>query len=125
MMAEFKNKGCTVIQIGGSDDHVHVLHTLPRTVCIADVISAVKAVSSAWFSERDEKYRHFSWQTGYGSFSVSYRSVDGTKAYIKNQRKRHGTDGVRQDFETEFTTILLRHGHDDYTPEYLFPNRAV
>jgi hypothetical protein len=48
--------------------------------------------------------RNFSWQEGYGAFSVSPSQVATLKKYILNQEQHHR----KQDFEQEFTA-LLRH----------------
>ena len=48
MNAEFKRQGALAIRINGVPDHIHAVHTLPRTQSLAHVIQAVKAVSSGW-----------------------------------------------------------------------------
>ncbi|NJC26997.1 IS200/IS605 family transposase [Neolewinella antarctica] len=124
MAAEFHKWGCKVIEIGGTDDHVHVIHTLPRTSCAADVIAAVKSVSSGWISTVSNKYLGFRWQDGYGTFSVDYRNLTGLRSYVREQRAHHTPKGNYPNFKTEYTKILKSYGHADFTPQYVFPNRT-
>jgi len=56
--------------LGGVGDHVHLLIGLRATACLADVVREVKAVSSRWVHEEIGE-RAFTWQEGYGAFTVS------------------------------------------------------
>jgi len=123
MVAEFKKHGCNVIQIGGVEDHVHVIYTLSRTKTVAEIMSSVKGVSSTWLSRRAAQYAGFEWQTGYSVFSVDYRKLDGLIYYVSHQRERHGPKAKNNSFQYEHTKLLVDHGHEDFTPEYVFPNR--
>jgi len=91
--------------IGGVDDHAHALFNLARTWCVADVVQAVKTSTSKWMKTQDPLLRHFSWQTGYGAFSVSRSNVGVVEEYIRNQREHHR----RQSFKDEFRGLLDRH----------------
>lgn len=123
MSAEFMKLGCIVYEIGGTPDHVHILNTLPRTVSIADVINAVKSVSSKWIKTKGENYEWFSWQDGYGVFSVDYRKMDGVRQYIRKQKAHHAVNSIRLTFREEYSRILVAYGHADFTPEYVFPEK--
>ena len=89
--------------IGGVEDHIHALFNLARTWCMADVVEAVKTSTSKWMKTQGPKT--FSWQSGYGAFSVSRSNVDAVEGYIRNQREHHR----RQDFKGEFRGLLERH----------------
>jgi hypothetical protein len=91
--------------IGGVEDHIHALFNLSRTWCMADVVEAVKTSTSKWIKTQGNIYRNFSWQSGYGAFSVSRSNVDGVYDYIQNQREHHR----RQDFKSEFRGLLEKH----------------
>ena len=43
-----ENLGCHPIEIGGTEDHVHVACSLSRTIAIAKLIKEVKGGSSRW-----------------------------------------------------------------------------
>lgn len=119
--SELTKQGCTVIAIGGTDDHVHLVHSLPRTKTIADIMNAVKSVSSKWIKTKGEQYKEFAWQDGYGTFSADYRKLEGLIHYVRNQRSHHGKQSSKTTFEQEYTKILRAYGHSDFTHKYVFP----
>ena len=69
------NKQGHVIEIGGIEDHVHILASCSPTLALADFIRDIKANSSKWLHE-EKKLLQFQWQTGYGAFTVSYSQRD-------------------------------------------------
>ncbi len=93
------------IQVGGVADHVHLLTTLPRTLCIADFVKEVKRVSTGWIQERAGMFSHFHWQAGYGTFSVSESLIPKVVHYIKNQEEHHR----KVSFQDEYRELLRRH----------------
>src|SRR5271166_4541872 len=77
--------------IGGVADHVHPLLSLPTTVPITKAIQLIKAGSSAWLHQTFRQLDNFSWQQGYGAFSVSVSQLPETIHYIQNQVEHHRT----------------------------------
>ena len=94
-----RNHGMTVLGIGGTDNHAHVLVSLPADVALAAAVSDLKCNSSRWMRETD---RNFAWQQGYGAFSVSAPQLERVKCYIRNQQKHHH----KISFEDEFIRML-------------------
>lgn len=80
--------GVTFI-VGGVQDHVHVLFSLPATMALADFVRTIKAKSSRWLKTVSAGYASFSWQEGYGAFSVSPTLIDKTVNYIRRQEEHH------------------------------------
>ena len=91
--------------IGGVDDHIHSLFNLSRNWSVGDVVKAVKVSTSKWMKKQAPELRLFSWQTGYGAFSVSHSNLKAVEAYIRNQKEHHR----RRDFKNEFRGLLKRH----------------
>ena len=81
-------------------DHLHWLCNLPRTSSIAELIKNVKIPSSAKIKEMG--VRGFSWQKGYGAFSVSQSKLETVRKYIQNQPEHHR----EFDFQTEYRRFL-------------------
>jgi len=48
---------------------------------------------------------HFSWQRGYGAFSVSESAVNGVSGYIDGQEAHH----KKMSFQDEFLLLLKKH----------------
>ena len=62
------------LSIGGSDDHVHLLLSIPSTVTIADAMRITKSESSRWMHQ-EYAQRDFEWQEGYGAFSIGHSQL--------------------------------------------------
>jgi len=90
------------LQIGGIEDHAHLLVSTKSKHRLDYFIRDVKADSSEWVHK--EFSRLFEWQKGYGAFSVSPTAVDSVSRYIANQRHHHA--GV--DFKSEYRELLMK-----------------
>ncbi len=99
-----RNHDCPPIQVGGVEDHVHLLFGLSRTMTIAQVAERVKTSSAKWIKAKWTG--DFAWQGGYGAFSVGVRETDGVVAYIRNQEAHHR----KVSFEDELRVLLLEAG---------------
>jgi putative transposase len=97
---------CPSIIAGGIDDHIHQLIRLNRTIAQADWIKEIKRASSLWIKQRDPKMRKFSWQAGFGMFSVSPANLDAVQQYIASQEIHHR----KISFQDEFRLMLKQHG---------------
>jgi hypothetical protein len=58
-------------EIGGIEDHVHLLLSLPATLSVSKAAQLIKGGSSKWVHDTFPEHRLFQWQEKYGSFSVS------------------------------------------------------
>jgi putative transposase len=107
------NKG-HLIEIGGVEDHVHLLVGLSPSLKVSEVMRDLKAYSSKWMSE-EGLVEKFEWQKGYGAFTVSYDRIEAIRKYIRNQKEHHKT----KTFQEEYVDFLERHGLE-FKLEYLF-----
>ncbi|AIE87499.1 transposase [Fimbriimonas ginsengisoli Gsoil 348] len=71
---------------------------------MSDVVREIKRASSVWVSR--EKNRGFSWQAGYGAFSVSRWELDALRTYIAGQEEHHHAVSSAD----ELRALLLEHG---------------
>jgi REP element-mobilizing transposase RayT len=110
-----RNNRMTALAIGGIDDHVHLLLSLPSTMAIAKAIQLIKGGSSLWIHETFPPHREFSWQEGYGAFSIGISDVERTKLYIANQEEHHR----KRTYQEEFLEFLKRHGIE-YDERYIW-----
>jgi putative transposase len=90
-------------EVGGHDNHAHVLLSLPASKSLSSAIQTLKAVSSKWIHEGE--LREFQWQEGFGSFRVSASNMQQVRQYIQNQQEHHR----KISFEDEFRALLRRH----------------
>ncbi len=104
-----RGEGLSLIAAGGTANHIHLLFTLPASNSLARAVQKLKGSSSRWMGDG------FSWQEGYGAFSVSPSQVLVVEKYIQNQEEHHR----KRDFEQEFVA-LLRNCGIQYDERYVF-----
>ena len=105
----------TLIEIGGMPDHVHLLLSLPATMPISKAIQLIKGGSSKWIHDTFQNHRSFSWQPGYGAFSIGTGDIERTRKYIRNQKIHHRN----RDFKREYLAILEKNGLE-YEDRHVF-----
>lgn len=96
---------CPPIQIGGVEDHGHVLSRLGRTITQADWVKELKRVSAFWLKEQGSFFDKFEWQAGYAAFSVSQSELEKVRSYIAEQERHHRRIG----FKEELRALLGKH----------------
>jgi putative transposase len=93
------------IVVGGHDDHVHVLLVLSKNHALKKIVEEVKKGSSKWIKTLGGELTDFSWQSGYGAFSVSESNIAEIRTYIERQAEHHR----RMTFQDELRQLLKRH----------------
>jgi putative transposase len=98
-------KDGVLLEIGSTDDHIHLLTSCSPRIALADFIRDVKANSSKWVHQ-ERRLLDLAWQEGYGAFTVSHSLISVVQEYVANQAEHH-----RQlSFEEEFRAMLVKHG---------------
>ena len=97
-----KNLDGILITAGGVRDHIHLLLTVPKTISLSDYMMKIKANSSRWIKTTGNQYRAFSWQDGYGAFSVSASKIEAVRRYIANQAEHHRKISFKEEVESFF-----------------------
>ena len=100
--------------VGGVEDHVHVLLSIPSTLTLAKSVQLLKGNSSKWIHDTFQQCWDFEWQEGYGAFSVGVSGIQDTTQYIERQAEHHRTMTFRQEIEK----FLKKHGME-YTEKDL------
>ncbi len=103
------------VEVGGVEDHVHILLSLPATMAISKALQLIKGGSSKWVHETFPEHSSFSWQEKYGAFSVSESRVESIIQYIKGQAEHHR----KMTFQEEFVALLKKH-RLEYEERYLW-----
>jgi REP element-mobilizing transposase RayT len=85
---------------------VHALLLLPPSLPLSKAIQFLKGSSSRWLNETGAVGNRFSWQEGYGAFSVSASQTAEVVRYIENQAAHH----AKKSFEEEFVEFLAKYG---------------
>ncbi len=101
-----RNAECEAYRVGGTGDHVHLAVRLSRTVTIAELVEETKTSSSKWLKMQWRELGRFSWQRGYGAFSVGPNELEELVAYIDNQQEHHKV----KTFQEEYLAFLKAYG---------------
>lgn len=102
---KLRELGCPVRIINGMPDHVHCLFLLNPQKSIMEVMKIVKGSSSYYINQNKLIDEKFTWQIGYGAFSVSQSVMVRAFNYIKNQKEHHR----KKDFKDEYAEFLELH----------------
>jgi putative transposase len=106
ILEKSKEIQCPILAINVQPEHIHLLIDLPANVCLSDFTKMIKGSSSHWMNEQNLIQGKFSWQRGYGAFSVSASQLDVVKKYIRNQDEHH----KRKTFEEEYQEWKKNYG---------------
>jgi REP element-mobilizing transposase RayT len=86
-------------QLNIQSEHVHLLIDLPSNICLSDYMQNIKGSSSYWLNKNNIIKAKFSWQRGYGGYSVSASQLQKVKNYIKNQTKHHNRKSFAEEYD--------------------------
>jgi len=87
MGGTLRHLGVAPIIIGGSIDHVHILCRIGAESQISAFVRKLKISSSSWIKAKFDQ--EFSWQGGYGIFSVSKSQLMAVESYVAHQDEHH------------------------------------
>ena len=99
-----RKRGGICLAIGGMSDHVHILTKLKPDKSLSEVLRDLKANSTGWMHDVFPEMKDFTWQRGYGAFTVSSSQVGKVREYILNQEEHHQKYGT---FRQEFIKLLI------------------
>jgi putative transposase len=109
-----REHGMKALAVGGADDHVHILLSLPASLPVAKAMREIKSASSRWVHEVCGR-KDFEWQEGYAAFSVGCSQIGVTRAYIEGQEEHHR----KRDFQGEMIAFLKKH-KIEYDPSHVW-----
>ena len=107
--------GGIALAINGMSEHVHVLAKLRPDKAVSAVLRDLKANASGWMHKIFPELEDFSWQNGYGAFTVSASQIEKVKQYIANQEQHHQKRSFRDEF-----IALLKANEIEFDEKYLF-----
>jgi REP element-mobilizing transposase RayT len=96
-------------------DHVHLAVQLSRTITVADLVEGLKTPSSKWLKTQAPELRGFSWQRGYGVFSVGPSDLGALQTYLDNQETHH----QKRTFQEEYRALLKKY-NVEYDERYVW-----
>ncbi len=110
-----KNNKSRLLASNGTENHIHLLISLGKTIALSELVGDIKRDSSKWIKTFSEHYQNFQWQDGYGAFSVGYTQIADVKTYIANQKIHH----AETTFEDELRYFLNKY-EVEYDENYIW-----
>ena len=99
------NNKCYLYQIGGIEDHIHIITHLHPSVALADLVKDIKLASSDYI-KNEKLFSNFNgWQDGYAAFTYSIDTKENLINYVKNQEEHHKT----KTFVEELKELLIEY----------------
>jgi len=115
MAGTAKNLESRSLATGGTSNHVHLLLSQSKNIALSHLMEEIKKSSSKWIKTKGATLRSFSWQDGYGAFTIGQSQVDALKRYIAGQKERH----KKLTFEEELVTLLKKY-EVEYDERYIW-----
>ena len=109
-----KNLESPALKINSMPDHIHILFRLSKNYALAKVVEEVKKQSSKWMKQQG--VRGFTWQGGYGAFSVSSYKLEVVTNYIIRQKEHHKIVSYKDEVEKFIKEYKLT----EYEAEYFW-----
>jgi len=106
LKGSIRGEGGRPIEVGGSDDHVHVLTHLRADRALSEVLKRVKSSITGWVHSNFPERHNFAWQAGYAAFTVSQSHVERVRSYISVQVEHH----KKRSFQEELEQLFEKHG---------------
>jgi putative transposase len=103
--------GGTVFTIGGIEDHVHMVVSIPAKIAVADFVGKVKGVASTRLNKEHPGEIPFAWQAEYGAFTFDGKRLANIIAYVERQKEHHAQNNlipVLERIEGEASRPIIR-----------------
>ncbi len=110
----------TLIEIGGIEDHVHILAGIKPSISVSKMLQRIKGNSSKWVNDEGKTTTRFEWQPGYSAFTVSQSQIPTVRQDIQRQADHH----KKVSCQDEYLAMLQRH-NIEYDPRYVFEGEYV
>ncbi len=110
-----RGTGGISLDINGTEDDVHVLAKLRPDRALSEVLRDLKANATGWMHDVFPNLSDFSWQRGYGAFTVGRSNVVEVPHYIAGQKEHDKRVSVSDEF-IQFLTV----NRIEYDARYLW-----
>ena len=96
---------CPLHAIGGINDHIHIVVSIPPSLAISEFVRLVKGSSSHFVNQTQlNRESKFAWQREYGVFSLGGQQLDRAIGYVNNQKQHHAQGSIERFLEPDIIT---------------------
>jgi len=110
-----EQQGHKLYVINGMPDHIHILISMSPKQAPSDLMYHIKRSSSLWINNNKLSIGKFSWQEGFGAFSLGKSQLRDKIMYIENQQEHHS----KRSFQEEYLQFL-KENDIDFDERYIF-----
>jgi len=89
-------------------DHTHILLGLKPSIAPSDLVGEIKTGSTNHINDKKWIGCRFSWQEGFGAFSVSHSHLSRVANYIRNQELHHHRKSFQENMFNFWSGIEFR-----------------
>ena len=82
-------KGVFFHAVNGTENHIHLVASIPPSLLISEWIGKLKGGSSFYINHEIANRKLLDWQEGYGVVSFGTKDLKWVIDYVKNQKKHH------------------------------------
>ena len=94
---------CMIHAIGGMEDHIHLVVSIPPQLAVAEFVQQIKCSSSSYINHCFQEYGSaLKWQRGYGVLSLGGQQLKMAKVYVNRQKKYHAQGKILTALERHF-----------------------
>jgi putative transposase len=94
-----KERRCSLLRIGGVDNHLHLLLAVHPAVAIGELVPALLRSSAEWIGASRAFPRFKGWDPGYTALSCSWEEKEMLVDAIKHQEEHHQEVSFREEYE--------------------------
>ncbi|MEI7835699.1 MAG: IS200/IS605 family transposase [Planctomycetota bacterium] len=84
-----ETSGMRFHEVGGTNDHVHLVVSAPPTLTPSEWIGQIKGATSHFINHQIANQKTLEWKTGYGIVSFGTRDLPWVLEYVRTQRRHH------------------------------------
>ncbi|NQU32338.1 MAG: IS200/IS605 family transposase [Bacteroidetes bacterium] len=108
-------QGHKLYVINGMNDHIHLLISMTPKQAPSDLMYNLKRSSSLWINKNRLSIGKFSWQEGFGAFSLGKSQLQEKIKYIEEQQHHH----MKATFREEYLQFL-KENDIEFDDRYIF-----
>ena len=91
-------RNCHPYQVGGYDNHIHIVTHISTTITLADLVREIKKASHEMMIRDKKSFPCFpGWQVGYGAFTYHISMKPVLIKYVLNQEQHHNGITCREE----------------------------
>lgn len=85
--------------VNGTENHVHLVVSVPPSLLVSDWIGKLKGGSSFYINHEIANRKLLDWQEGYGVVGFGTKDLKWVISYVKNQKQHHALGTTNQRLE--------------------------